>query len=501
MPKKLLLHKWFACLFIALVLVPGSFVPAKAQKEAPLLTIGVGRDFYDGPDSRSFLHGSTNTWEGLTYLDENLRAVPWLAESWQARDNQKTWIFKLRPKVFFHDKTPLSAADVKKSLERIWKNPKYDPTGNYRQVSDILAPDDHTLIVRTKEPCPNLPNLLAYYSSPILKTGTYDSKGRISRLIATGPFKVANIKPGQRVELEAFEDYWGKKPVYQRVVFKSVIDAQTRLMALMAGEVDAVADVGAILPEQAGELKAAPGINLKQKQVATTHYLLFNCGKKPFSKGECRHWLAGLLNRKELVEILAQGTGYVAQSPFTPLAADWVFKKINPQEGKKLKPAVKRPLVILLHGGTLQRWPYLSMAQVLQQRLSQEGVKSKIKVLEAGGYYRALNKGGFDLALQPNTLMTGDPDFFYTYYFASNGARNTGLKDPLTDGLLARARIETDFKKRQSLYEQIEERFNKLLPLLPLYHEISLYGHGPKVALFEMDHNFRPCLSMARPRP
>jgi peptide/nickel transport system substrate-binding protein len=472
-----------------------------AQKDKNLLTIGVGRDFYDGPDSRSFLHGSTNTWEGLTYLDENLRATPWLAESWQARDNQKTWIFKLRDKVYFHDKTLLTAGHVKKSLERIWKNPKYDPTGNYRQVIGIEARDDHTIIVRTKEPCPNLPNLLAYYSSPVLKTGTYDEKGRIKELIATGPFMAANIRPGQYVELKAFEDYWGKKPVYQKVVFKSVIDAQTRLMALMAGEVDAVADVGAILPEQAGELEAAPNIKLKKRQVATTHYLLFNCGKEPFNNQDCRHWLAGVLNREEMVDVLAEGTGHVAKSPFTPLAKDWVFQKINTQEGKRRKPALQRPLIILLHGGTLQRWPYLSMAQVLQQKLSQKGVKSNIKVLEAGGFFRALNKGAFDLALQPNTLMTGDPDFFYTYYFASTGARNTGLKDSLADSFLQRARTETDFKKRQNLYEQVETRFNQVLPLLPLYHEISLYGHGPMVAKFDMDHNFRPCLTKARPKP
>ncbi len=62
-----------------------------------------------------------------------------------------------------------------------------------------------------------------------------------------------------------------------RVIFRTLLDAQTRVMALMSGEIDAVADVGAILPQQADLLRGKEDIVLKQVEVATTHYLIFNC--------------------------------------------------------------------------------------------------------------------------------------------------------------------------------------------------------------------------------
>lgn len=88
-----------AVLILSLGLYAWRELPRKADQGAHRrnrLVIGVGRDFYEGPDSRTYLHGSTNTWEALTYLDENLRARPWLAESWQSTDNDRTWIFQLR---------------------------------------------------------------------------------------------------------------------------------------------------------------------------------------------------------------------------------------------------------------------------------------------------------------------------------------------------------------------------------------------------------------------
>ncbi|GEM_PF-4961447 len=146
-----------------------------------------------------------------------------------------------------------------------------------------------------------------------------------------GPYKVLRIAPGDRIELEAFKGYWGKKPLYSKVIFKSITDAQSRIMELMAGEIDAVADVGAILPEQAAEIRNHPDLVLKQVQVATTHLLVFNCRKPPFSELENRLWLAGTLNRSQLISAFAKGAGTEARDPYTPLSQDFAFGLIQPQ--------------------------------------------------------------------------------------------------------------------------------------------------------------------------
>ena len=464
------------------------------------LTIGVGRDLYDGPDSRTFVHGSTHTWEALTILDDSLRACPWLAESWRSEDGARVWIFTLQDNVLFHDGTTMTAAHAAAAIDRMRSRPKLDPTGVYRNLQSVTVRGDDELVMKFSEPTPAAPNLVAYYSSPILKPSTFGEDGCLTGLVGTGPFRLARVLPGDRIELEAFDGYWGSQPAFRRVVFRTVLDAQTRLLALLAGEIDAVADVGAILPDQASVLEGRPDITLKRVEVATTHYLLFNCRREPFSEVGHRRWLANLVNREDLVEAFASGAGVVARDPYARLAHDWADGLIDVLPGQ-VPRSFERELVLLLHGGTLQRWPYLEIAQVIQQRLRDAGFSVRLAVREAGAYYEELGAGNFDLAIQPNTLMTGDPDFFYAYYLESGGRADCGCGNDELDRLIAIGRSTSDAEARREVYRELARLFEQQLPVLPIYHDVALYAHGPGVVDFSMDANFRPSLVGARPAP
>lgn len=475
--------------------------PAGGRDASRVLVVGIGRDFCDGPDSRAYLHGSTNVWEALTYLDKNLRPVPWLAESWQARDGGRTWVFRLRAGVRFHDGSPLSAADAAFCLRRIAGHAKFDPSASFRHLIAVEASGPLELTCRLSEPAPDFPALVAYYGSPIIKPAGVDAAGRIESLIATGPYALDQALPGHEVRLTAWQGYWGGPPAYQRVVFRVLADAQTRAMALMAGDLDAVADVGAILPEQEPELHAAAGVVLKRHEVATTHYLIFNCRRPPLAARSARLWLAGLVQRAGLVASLAGGISVPARDPFSRLAADWAGGDLHPPLAEAAAIAPNNdPLIILLHAGTVQRWPYLDLAQALQQQLKGHGISARITVSEAGAYYLALKQGDFDLSLQPNTLMTGDPDFFYSYYLAATAPANPGWRDAEADRIITRARVEMDPAARLAAYTRLAAILARDLPILPLFHELALYAHRQGVRDFSMDHFFRPDLRQARPR-
>ncbi|MFZ5587692.1 MAG: ABC transporter substrate-binding protein [Thermodesulfobacteriota bacterium] len=466
----------------------------------PALVIGIGRDFCDGPDSRAYLHGSTNVWEALTYLDENLRPTPWLAESWRALEGGRVWVFRLRAGARFHDGSPLIAADAAFCLRRIAGNPKYDPAASFRHLISAEATGELELTCRLAQPAPDFPALVAYYGSPIIKPAGVDSAGRIERLVATGPYRLEKVAPGHEVRLTAWEGYWGGSPAFRRVVFRTLADAQTRAMALMAGDLDAVADVGAILPEQAPELRAAAGVHLKRREVATTHYLLFNCRRPPMAERAARLWLADLIQRAGLAPSLAGGISVPARDPFSRLAADWAEGRLHPPlaEAAPIAPG-GAPLVILLHAGSVQRWPYLDLAQALQAQLKRHGLAARIAVSEAGAYHQALKQGDYDLSLQPNTLMTGDPDFFYSYYLAAAGPANPGWQDDEAERLIAGARVEMDQAARRTAYARLAAILARDLPILPLFHELALYAHRQRVESFAIDHFFRPDLLRARP--
>jgi peptide/nickel transport system substrate-binding protein len=467
--------------------------PSRASRS---LIIGVGRDFFDGPDSRSFLHGSTNTWEALTYLDKNLRAEPWLAESWKASDGSRTWSFIIRRDVFFHDGSPLTIDEIMSSLRRMKENPKYDPTGIYKNVESLTAKGNRELIFHLKEPSPAFPNLMAYYSSPIIKPSVFNAKGHITQLVATGPFQVDHIKRGEQIALKTFPLYWGPKPFFERITFRTITDAQSRLMALLSGAVQAVADVGGILPEQTLQCVKDPQIVLKGREVATTHYLFFNCHRPPFDHKEGRLWLAGLVDRKVWVKALTYEFSRQAQGFYSPLAEDWRFPPAPLPQGRKPLP-IRRVLTLLISNATIHRWPYLELVQLIQERLAREGFPARIQVLETGPYQEALKKLDFDLVMQPNTLMTGDPDFFYSYYLYSKGKNNFGFVDAEADQLIQEARKEPNLKRRRELYFRLDRKVSSELPVLPLYHDIAAYAHRKALGRFEMDQNFRPDLIRA----
>lgn len=469
--------------------------PAQSKAENKII-IGVGRDFYEGSKSRTFLHGSTNTWEGLTYLNQDLEAVPWLARSWESSSDGLEWTFYLRKGVRFHDGTPLTAKEVVASIERIRSHPRYDPTGNYRRVASVRARGDDAIAFTLNAPVPHFPKLVAYYSSPVIQPSCFDETGGVEKLVGTGPYQPVRISPDQEIVLSRFEGYWGPKAKYEKVVFKTIADSQTRLMALQAGDIDAIADVGGLLPEQLPQLESASQLAIKRVEVATTHVLLFNCGRPPFSDKGFRLWLSGTIDRKALVEAFTHGTGVVARDPYSRLCRPHAFGLIEPEAHAmpEIKPD-QTPLLLLLHGGTLERWPYREMAQVIQALLSAHGLSAQIDIREPGGYHEAIKGGTFDLAIQPYTLMTGDPDFFYAYFIASTAPRNLGYQNPKADALIRAAREEMRPESRRTFYKRLQEILKQDMPLLPLYHDVSLYAHRKAVPGFEMDQLFRPILT------
>ncbi|MEW6266328.1 MAG: ABC transporter substrate-binding protein [Thermodesulfobacteriota bacterium] len=474
----------------------------RRQIGAPILTLGVGRDFYNGPAGQMLLHGSTNTWEALTFIDDVMKVRPWLAESWHTPDQGRTWVFRLRPGVRFHDGSPLTSRDAAACLKVIAANPRYDPAGNFQRLKNVTASGREEVVFNLERPCPYFPNLVAYYGSPIVKPDGFDAKGRLLNLIGTGPYQVERIRPGETVELASFSGYWAGEPAYRKAVFKNILDAQTRVMALIAGEISAVADIGGILPEQADDLKAAPGVILKKQELHSTHQLIFNCRRPPFSSRQARLWLAGLVDREGLVRALVQEGGVVAGNPYCRLSSEWNFPFVQPKPGPR--PDLDRPaglrLVILLHGGFQQRLPYLALAQFIQALLAKNGWPAEIKVLEAGAYRQARQRGAYHLGIAPAGFLTADPDYFYSSFVSAGSPFGPGLTDDQMEGLIEAARYEMNPELRRDLYRRLAQLFNYHLPMLPLYHEVSLYAHRDSVAGLRLDAFFRPWLNETQPK-
>jgi peptide/nickel transport system substrate-binding protein len=208
-----------ASLVLATLAVLAFALPAGAQTRGGSATIGVEQDIagfdplivgvYDtGQEATAVL-----LFETLTRLDDNGKAAPGLAQSWEHSADFKTWTFKLRPGVKFHDGSPFNAAAVAFNYQRM-----LDPANHCRCLfyisgyDRVEAADENTVVFHLKYPSPNLPAIVA----PAAVTNVIHSPKAITEMkegynrhpVGTGPFRLKSWESGNRIVLERNPDYW-----------------------------------------------------------------------------------------------------------------------------------------------------------------------------------------------------------------------------------------------------------------------------------------------------
>ena len=178
------------------------------------------------------------------------RMAPSLAESWSESPDKRSYEFKLRQGVKFHNGDPFTADDVVFSFKRA------KGVELHQKVKEVIAVDPYTVRFVLHEPWPDFMTFygtLASAASWITPKKYFEQVGADGfkkHPIGLGPYKFVSQKPGIEIVMEANEQYWRKVPSVKRLVFLSVPEGTTRLAMLKRGE----ADVAYLLEGQLGEL-------------------------------------------------------------------------------------------------------------------------------------------------------------------------------------------------------------------------------------------------------
>src|SRR3989475_3850469 len=188
--------------------------------------------------------------------------APSLAESWSVSPDGFGYDFVLRQGVKFHNGDPLTAEDVKFSIERY----RGAASGPFKaRIASVDVLDPHRVRIRFKEPWPDF---MTFYGTPATGAGWIVPKKYVERVgddgfkkapVGAGPYKFVSFSPGVELVLEANEQYWRKVPSVKRLVFKAVPDPTTRAAMLKRGEVDIAYMLDA---PQALELQKDPSLRL-----------------------------------------------------------------------------------------------------------------------------------------------------------------------------------------------------------------------------------------------
>ncbi|MFL6813824.1 MAG: ABC transporter substrate-binding protein, partial [Bradyrhizobium sp.] len=291
---------------------------AQAQKPGGSITVGLELDIpgFDplkvGVFDTAALTAAAALFDTLTYLDDKGVPQPKLAVSWDHSDDFKTWTFKLRPGVKFHDGTPFTAEAAKANFDR-----QKDPANKCRcafyiaGIRDVQAPDELTLVYNLNDPSVNLPAILTVPSSnnAIQSPTAWKTKGDDYNRnpVGTGPYILKSWTAGDRIVLEKNPEYWNKgHPYLDRIVLKPLPDAQSRFASLQSGEADIIWDD----ETDADNIQRAqkdPKLMVHTYAGSGAAVAAFNTKVAPFDDLRVRQALVMAIDRKKMSQALTNG--------------------------------------------------------------------------------------------------------------------------------------------------------------------------------------------------
>ena len=270
-------------------------------------------------------------YEPLLGIDLKGDLKPRLAEKWEISKDGKLVTFNLRKGVKFHNGQEMTAEDAKFAMDYTMnaKNGAYGYSA-LEIVDRVEVPDKYTLAIHLKNTGPGFPYVLSTIRSfSVIPKGSVE-EGRTKPKQyppGTGPFRFSDWSPRQQLVLERNDNYWGQKPLVDRLVLKPIPDATIRMTALRAGDVDLIeaAPWEWVRQVMDGKLK---GINYSEGQDSGFRVFKFNAGGPPFNNKKLRLAVAHALNKKEILQATYFGFGAPTDQRY-PKGHTWNFEEVK----------------------------------------------------------------------------------------------------------------------------------------------------------------------------
>ncbi len=464
-----------APIFLVTAFVFGTFAtPASAQKQGGSITVGLELDIpgFDplkvGVFDTSAESAAAAIFDTLTSLDDKGEPKPKLALSWTHSDDFKSWTFKLRSGVKFHDGTPFNAQAVKENFDR-----QKDPANKCRCafyiafIHDVQAPDELTAVYNLNDPSVNLPAVLSVQSSNnVVQSPTaWKTKGDdYSRNpVGTGPYILKSWTAGDRMVLERNPDYWNKgHPYLDRITLKPLPDAQSRFASLQSGEADIIWDDEAD-PDNIQRAQKDPKLTVHSYKGSGAAVYAFNTKVAPFDDLHVRQALVMAIDRKKMSQAVSNGLARPATNPYGD--GSWVKCKDDgalPEDAEKAKALLKdygKPVDFKMLVTATPRGR--TIGQVLQQFWKGVGANMEIEQVDQATIPPRAFMRQFQLTPW-RIIDLADPDVqMYANFHTGSPVALANYSDPELDRLLEHARTTADVDKRTEDYCAISRLINK----------------------------------------
>ena len=476
---------------IALTLLIEASCPAKAATPDGQVTwavaISLASSWYDPAEASGII---TPYMVYYALHDAMVKPMPGnalassLAESWSLSDDGVVYEFVLRKGIKFHNGETITADDVKFSFER-YRGAASKALKD--RVAAVETPDPQHVQFKLKEPWPDF---MTFYTSATGAAWVVPKKyveqvgedGFKKAPVGAGPYKFVAYIPGVELTLEAFDQYWRKSPSVKRIVFRTIPDEATRLIALKRGEVDIAYGLRGELAE---ELQRTKGLTTKAIVVDVPFWLYFPDqwdAKSPWHDQRVRLAAGLAIDRETINQAQALGhariTGSIIPDTF---AYYWappapVFDRAK---AKELLVAAGYPRGFDA-GDYFCDSTFANLAEAVINNLQAVGIRAKLRPLERAAFFKGYAEKGLKNIVQGASGAFGNAATRLEAFVAKGGTYVYGTY-PEIDALFEEQAAELNAKKREAALRKIQELVHERTIYVHLWQGAAIHGIGPRV--------------------
>lgn len=504
-----------ACALLAIATTLGLATPPATAAGPVILKVAIVQQIDSMNPFLAVFQSSTEVgrlmYDSLTaYAADDQRVTEGIANKWEPSADKLTWTFTVPDGKKWSDGRPITAQDVAFTYNLMLTNEvaRTANGGFVANFSSVTAPDDRTVVIRTKTPQVTMLAL----DIPIVPKHVWEKVGDLKNyandqmpVVGSGPFVLTEHVPGQFIKLKANKNYWRGAPKYDELHFVYFQNSDAAVQALAKGEVDLV---NRMAPAQFDSLAGKDGVTRNKAQGRRFTELLINPGAQtrtgePIGNGNpalrdvrVRRAIGQAIDLDALVQRVSLGYAEKGSGLVPPVFGKWHWEP-DAQQLRKFDPAAANAALdaagyprkdgtrftLRLIGRSGRAYDEQA-SEYLKRSMSDVGIGLDVQLVSDNQLNEMTTAATYDLAFS-GWATNVDPDFVLGLHTCAQrpgpdgkgGTTDAYFCDETYDQLYARQLSEFDEAKRVEIVKQMQARFYDQAPAVVLAYENALEAY------------------------